>query len=142
MSRPVGNLPGFTPEDAMAVVRRGASGDLVVWAQEHLVAAGFPVKISGQFKYRTVSQVAAFQAKHGLTADGEIGPETWAALLRYRPVHVDWSLDRRSAAGAQLRTAAASIRAGGSPTVTLPVPLSASDPTRRNEIPGSLGAGR
>ena len=31
---------------------------------------------------------------------------------------------------------------GGSPTVTLPVPLSASDPARRNEIPGSLGAGR
>ncbi len=37
----------------MAIVGRGASGDLVVWAQEHLVSAGFPVKISGEFKYRT-----------------------------------------------------------------------------------------
>ena len=71
-----------------------------------------------------------------------IGPETWAALLRYRPVHVDWSLNSQLAASAQLRAAAASSRTGGSPTVTLPVPLSASDHARRNEIPGSLGAGR
>ena len=142
MSLPINSLPAFTPDKAMAVVGRGASGDLVVWAQEHLVAAGFPVKISGQFKYRTYTQVAAFQARHGLTADGALGPQTWGALLRYKPVHVDWSLDRHIAAGAQLRTAAASIRAGRSPTLTLPVPLSASDPARRDEIPGSLGAGR
>jgi hypothetical protein len=142
MSRPVGDLQGFTPDNAMAVIGRGASGDVVVWAQEHLISAGFPVKISGEFKYRTYNQVIAFQAKHGLTPDGEIGPETWAALLRYRPVHVDWSLNSQLAASAQLRTAAASSRTGGSPTVTLPVPLSASDHARRNEIPGSLGAGR
>jgi hypothetical protein len=142
MSLPINDLPEVTPEKAMAVVGRGASGDLVVWAQEHLVAAGFPVKISGQFKYRTSDQVAAFQAKHGLTTDGEIGPDTWAALLRYKPVHVDWSLSRHVTAGAQLRAAAASIRAGGAPAVTLPVPLSASEPARRDEIPGSLGAGR
>jgi hypothetical protein len=142
MSRPVGDLQGFTPENAMAVVGRGASGDVVVWAQEHLVSAGFPVQISGRFKYRTYNQVVAFQAKHGLTPDGEIGPETWAALLRYRPVHVNWSLSTQLAAGAPLHAAAASIRAGGSSAVTLPVPLSASDHARRDEIPGSLGAGR
>jgi hypothetical protein len=51
-------------------------------------------------------------------------------------------LDRRLAVDSELRTAAASVRGGGSATVTLPVPLSASDPARRNEIPGSLGAGR
>ena len=95
--------------------RRGRSsaaalGDLVVWAQEHLVAAGFPVKISGEFKYRTYVQVAAFQARHGLTADGQIGPDTWAALLRYKPVHVDWSLDRHLAVEPQLRSAAAAMR--------------------------------
>jgi hypothetical protein len=142
MSTPIDSLPGFTPEKAMAIVGRGASGDLVVWAQEHLVSAGFPVKISGEFKYRTYTAVVAFQAKHGLTTDGQIGPDTWAALLRYKPVHVDWSVDPQIAAAAQLRTAAASVRAGGSPTVTLPVPLSAADHARRNEIPRSLGAGR
>ena len=142
MSLPIDTLPAVTPYRARAVVARGASGDLVVWAQEHLVSAGYPVKISGEFKYRTAVEVAAFQARHGLTADGQIGPNTWAALLRYKAVHVDWSLDRRLAADAALRTAAAAIQHGGSPTVTLPVPLSASDPARRNEIPGSLGAGR
>jgi hypothetical protein len=142
MSVPIDSLPDVTPEKARAVVGRGASGDLVVWAQEHLVSAGFPVKISGEFKYRTYTAVVAFQAKHGLTPDGAIGPDTWAALLRYRPVHVTWSVDPQIAAAGQLRTAAASVRAGGSPTVTLPVPLSASDPARRNEIPGALGAGR
>jgi len=142
MSLPIDDLPDFTPQNAMAIIGRGASGDVVVWAQEHLVSAGFPVKISGEFKYRTYSQVVAFQVKHDLTPDGEIGPETWAALLRYRPVHVDWSPSTQLDASPQLRAAAASIRAGGSPTVTLPVPLSASDHARRNEIPGSLGAGR
>jgi peptidoglycan hydrolase-like protein with peptidoglycan-binding domain len=142
LSLPIDDLPDVTPDKAMAVIGRGASGDLVVWAQEHLVSAGFPVKISGEFKYRTENAVVAFQAKHGLTTDGELGPETWAALLRYKPVHVDWSLDRHLAADAQLRTAADAIRAGGSPTVTLPPPLSASDPDRRDEIPGTLGAGR
>jgi hypothetical protein len=142
MSLPIDDLLGFTPDKAMAVVGRGASGDLVVWAQEHLVAAGFPVEISGQFKYRTYNQVVAFQASHDLETDGEIGPETWAALLRYRPVHVDWTADPQIDADAQLRAAAASTRAGGTPTLTLPVPLSASDPARRDEIPGALGAGR
>jgi hypothetical protein len=142
MSEPINTLPNVTADKAMAVVARGASGDLVVWAQEHLVSAGFPVKVSGEFKYRTENAVIAFQAKHGLTTDGELGPETWSALLRYQPVHVDWSLDRHLAADTQLRSAAASIHGGGSPTVTLPVPLSASDRARRDEIPGSLGAGR
>jgi Putative peptidoglycan binding domain len=142
MSLPINSVPNVSAEKTMAVVGRGASGDLVVWAQEHLIAAGFPVKVSGEFKYRTAIQVAAFQANHHLTTDGQIGPDTWAALLRYKPVHVDWSLDRHLAAGAQLRAAAASLRRGASPTVTLPVPLSAADPARRNEIPGSLGAGR
>ena len=98
MSLPIGNLPDVTPEKAMAVVGRGASGDLVVWAQEHLVSAGFPVKISGEFKYRTEQPGRRLPGQHGLTPDGELGPDTWAALLRYKPAHVDWSLDRHLAA--------------------------------------------
>ena len=142
MSRPIGDLRGFTPDKAMAEIGRGASGDLVVWAQEHLVSAGFPVEVSGQFKHRTYDQVVAFQARHGLQTDGEIGPETWAALLRFAPVHVDWTANPVSARAERLRTAAAAGRATGrTPAVTLPVPVSASQPARRDEIPGLLGAG-
>ena len=59
-------------------------GDLVVWAQEHLVSAGYPIQVSGDYGYHTLLDVEAFQTAHGLSADGIIGPETWAALLRYR----------------------------------------------------------
>ncbi|HEX5192541.1 MAG TPA: peptidoglycan-binding domain-containing protein [Solirubrobacteraceae bacterium] len=142
ISRPVGRLPGFAPYQALATVGRGARGDLVVWIQEHLVSAGYAVKVSGKFKARTVADVMAFQRAHGLGVDGIVGSQTWAALLRYRPAHVDWTNARRLATAARMRTAAAGARAGRTPTVTLPVPLSAGAPARRDEIPGALGAGR
>jgi hypothetical protein len=141
MAAPTGDLNGFTPLNALASIGRGATGDVVVWAQEHLVTAGYSVKISGKFKQRTVSDVMAFQAKHGLTADGVVGPATWAALLRYRPAHVEWTTDRRLNTATAMRTAVATARAGRTPSVTLPVPLSAAEPARHDEIPGALGAG-
>jgi hypothetical protein len=142
MARPVGNLHGFTAPTALASVGRGAYGDLVVWVQEHLVSAGYAIKVSGKFKARTVSDVMAFQRAHRLGVDGIVGPQTWAALLRYRPARVDWTTDRRLATVQRLRTAAAAARAGRVPALTLPVPLSASAHARRDEIPGALGAGR
>ena len=33
-------LPGYRPEVAHPLLKTGAKGDMVVWAQEHLVAAG------------------------------------------------------------------------------------------------------
>jgi hypothetical protein len=142
MARPVGNLTGFEPRTQLASIGRGAYGDVVVWAQEHLVSAGYAIKISGRFKARTVDDVIAFQRAHGLGVDGVVGPQTWAALLRYRPAHVDWTADRRLATTQRLHTAAAAARAGRTPALTLPVPLSASASARHDEIPGTLGAGR
>jgi hypothetical protein len=142
MAEPVGDLSGFTPETALASIGRGATGDVVVWAQEHLVSAGYAVKVSGKYKARTADDVIAFQRKHGLGADGVVGPQTWAALLRYRPAHVEWTADRRLATAQRLRTAVAAARSGHTPTVTLPLPLSAGEPARHDEIPGALGAGR
>ena len=91
VSRPAGTLPGYVPYKTMADVNPNDHGDLVVWAQEHLVSAGYPIQISGDYGYHTLLDVEAFQTAHGLTADGIIGPATWAALLRYRIARVRWT---------------------------------------------------
>jgi lysozyme family protein len=125
----------------MAAVGDGAEGDLVVWLQEHLAAAGQAVAVSGVFGLHTLRAVQAFQTRHRLTADGIVGPETWRALLHYRPLVVHWVHHGRRTVAADDAIGAGAAGARGGP-VTLPVPASASLPARRDEIPASLGAGR
>jgi hypothetical protein len=143
LSRPAGPLSGYVPYKQLADVGQGASGDLVVWAQEHLVSAGYPIDISGDFGYHTALDVQAFQAAHGLGADGIIGPATWAALLHYRTARVTWSVaaphDKATVARAALT--AAGVASGGA-AIGARVPASASLPAKRNEIAGAGGAGR
>jgi hypothetical protein len=130
VSQPIGLLTDVAPDATLAGIRPGAKGDLVVWAQEHLAAAGQPAAIDGQFGPATKAVVIRFQLAKGLLpASGTIGPLTWQALLRYRPVSVTWS--RR---GARIASAAG--------TNVLQVPASASLPARADEIPRGLGAGR
>jgi hypothetical protein len=35
--------------------------------------------------------VRAFQEAHGLTGDGQLGSETWAQLVNYTPLKVEWA---------------------------------------------------
>jgi hypothetical protein len=137
LSRPAGTLPGYVPYKTMADVADGAKGDMVVWAQEHLVSAGYPVAISGDFGYHTLLDVEEFQTAHGLTPDGIIGPDTWAALLRYRPANVTWVTSGKH----QSATVANALVRRGAPIVET-TPRSASLPMRRDEIAGAGGAGR
>ena len=141
LSRPVGTLPGYVAQTAMASVGIGATGDLVVWAQEHLLSAGEPIAVDGNFQAATQLAVEDFQLAHGLVADGVVGPETWAALLRYAPATVVWGAN-----GGPRRPASASATAAiAAPGVRRPPSRSrrsASRPARRDEIPGELGAGR
>ena len=129
LSQSVASL-NFSAYPAMAKIKRGSSGDLVVWAQEHLYSAGFRTTIDGGFGPHTLSAVRSFQRTHGLSADGVIGQLTWAALLRYPPARVTWT-----SGGAR----AASAAGAG---LTLSLPKSARLRARRYEIPPHLGAGR
>jgi Putative peptidoglycan binding domain len=135
VGQPVGNLSGFRASPAMprlSTRSRGglSSGDLVVWAQEHLVSAGVRVTIDGSFGNQTQSAVTRFQTSHGLNPTGVVDPVTWQALLRYPPANVTWT-----SKGARASRASA----GGS--LRLTAPASARLRARRYEIPRHLGAG-
>lgn len=58
----------------------GSVGALVVKLQQALNWVGETVKPDGDFGPATQSAVKAFQVKRGLSADGVVGPKTWAAL--------------------------------------------------------------
>jgi hypothetical protein len=129
LSQRIGGISGFQPDMAYASLGKGAQGDLVVWAQEHLVSAGQRIPIDGGFGPRTMAAVKRFQAAQGLTSDGLIGTATWTALLSYQPAAVTWT-----SGGARIALAA---RGGAQP-----VPKSARLRAKRNELHGAPGRGR
>jgi hypothetical protein len=136
LAQPIGNLSGAgsKPNPKMpplSVKSRGgvSAGDLVVWAQEHLVKAGARITIDGGYGPKTQSAVVSFQTSHGLSPSGVIDAATWQALLRYAPMGVTWT-----SKGAHASAAKGSL--------LLRVPSSSRIPTRRYEIPPHLGAGR
>jgi hypothetical protein len=87
-----GPVSGYTPVVSDPLLKRGSRGDLVVWAQEHLQGAGeTSTLLTGVFDRRTSSAVTEFQTARGLPADGQIGTETWEALLTFEPVRPTWT---------------------------------------------------
>jgi Putative peptidoglycan binding domain len=108
------------PPPRYPTLKPGMRGDLVVWAQQHLLAAGEPVRVTGVFSRAMRKAVVQFQSLVGLPAAGRIGPGTWQALMAHPAAAVSWS--RRGTARA------VSAAAGRS------APLSAKLPAVRNEL--------
>jgi hypothetical protein len=111
--------------DSWPTMAQGASGDLVVWAQEHLNGAGYRVTVDGHFGPATTDALKRFQAASGLSQNGRLDEASWPALLRAPVEQANWA--SASTAGAQ--------RAG---------PRSAAGRPGRAEIPvlGRGGAAR
>jgi hypothetical protein len=66
----------------MAVYQRGSKGKEVKQIQTALKERGFyQGPLDGDFGGGTESAVILFQRSKGLTADGEVGPNTWKALF-------------------------------------------------------------
>jgi peptidoglycan hydrolase-like protein with peptidoglycan-binding domain len=62
-------------------LKKGSHGEAVVGLQEGLQSLGYdPGAVDGIFGPNTEQAVKAFQTDRGLTADGIVGPRTWAAL--------------------------------------------------------------
>ncbi len=122
LARPVDPISGFVRPATYPVLARGSSGDLVVWAQEHLRGAGRHLPVTGYFGDQTERAVRNFQRDAGLDPTGVIDATTWRALLKFQPEMVNWTKRARSGK-----------RGAGEPR-------SASLPAVRYEIP-TLGAG-
>lgn len=76
---------------------RNSRGDVVVWAQQHLLAAGQKVKTDGIYSATTEQVVANFQTFNALPVTGKLDPATWAALLTHTPAPVNWAGSARAA---------------------------------------------
>lgn len=60
----------------------GSEGNAVIEVQALLTLLGFyQGTVDGQYSDDTAAAVAQFQQSAGLTADGVVGPDTWALLL-------------------------------------------------------------
>lgn len=57
-------------------------GPYVKLAQAALVCWGYSIIVHGIFGPEMTAKIKDFQEKKGLIADGEIGPDTWKALLK------------------------------------------------------------
>jgi Putative peptidoglycan binding domain len=123
----------LTPTSDTPILRLHSSGDVVVWAQEHLITAGYSTTVDGSYGTSTQTAVQSFQSAHGLVPDGVVGPATWAALLRVVPAQVTWTNS-----GAVMASAAA-VRGGRA--LRLQVPKSARLRATRDEIARAGGAG-
>jgi peptidoglycan hydrolase-like protein with peptidoglycan-binding domain len=61
--------------------QEGSTGEDVKTVQYLVTAHGHPTGADGIFGPLTKAAVAAFQASHGLSADGIVGPQTWPQLI-------------------------------------------------------------
>jgi len=120
-----GPFQGYRLVSSHPLLRRGSRGDMVVWAQEHLVGAGqAQLPVTGIFSKKTAAAVRDFQLSRGLSVDGAIGTTTWNALLQVVPVRPHWAA----------RGARASSGATASRFLPARRPASASLPAKSYEI--------
>jgi predicted chitinase len=72
--------PGEAPAYPGALLRQGSRGASVQAMQQRLSDLGQTLSVDGNFGPGTRAAVVAFQGQKGLSADGVVGPATWAAL--------------------------------------------------------------
>jgi hypothetical protein len=115
----------FAPADdargaGFRVLRRGDSGDAVVWLQERLASVVRGQRITGFFGRQTAHNLRVFQLRRRMHATGRADGRTWRRLRRVRPVRVSW----RAARVADARSAP---RSASLPAVAYEIPQLGSD---------------
>jgi putative peptidoglycan binding protein len=126
---PVGALTQYRAATGYPRLRLKSRGDFVVWAQQHLYAAGPVVPLDGIFGPATRNAVSLFQQSAGLPATGVLDNATWAELLKVKPVAVRWRKFQKGSKAYPARAARAAA------AVIAPAPRSATLPAKGYEIP-------
>ncbi len=70
---------------------QGASGDQVIWLQQHLASADPAVALDGKFSSATKASLKSFQTSRAIAATGESDAATWQALLTLPVRPIDWT---------------------------------------------------
>jgi hypothetical protein len=96
-------VTGYRQEVVHPLLRRKSSGDLVVWAQQHLIAAGADLPVTGIFGRQTARAVRLFKEDRGLPANAVIDTETWEKLLELTPYRPQWAAQRGRAGASAAR---------------------------------------
>jgi peptidoglycan hydrolase-like protein with peptidoglycan-binding domain len=79
------NTPTTVPALASRVLRLTAPvmrGGDVTWVQNFLRSEGMIISADGYYGRITRDKVKSWQARNGHTADGIVGPKTWAGMLK------------------------------------------------------------
>lgn len=79
------------PDPGWPALGKGASGDQVLWLQEHLTATSHDVRATGRFDAATIAAVKALQTAAGLPPTGTTDAATWKAALALPDQPVDWT---------------------------------------------------
>jgi hypothetical protein len=111
IAKPLAPLVGPPAPATYPTLKRGSRGDVVVWAQEHLVSAGQLVSPDGLYRPAMEQAVRDFQTARALPVTGQLDAATWTALLQYPPAVPDWAkVARVSSASGQGRNGPRSAR--------------------------------
>jgi peptidoglycan hydrolase-like protein with peptidoglycan-binding domain len=83
--------PVVLPDPGWPTLRRGTTGDEVIWLQQHLVTADPSVAVDGRFTAAAEAALRTFQTARGLPVSGATDAATWEALLALPMRPVDWT---------------------------------------------------
>jgi hypothetical protein len=83
--------PVVLPDPGWPSLRKGSSGDQVIWLQQHLASADPSVAIDGKFTAATEAALIALQTTRGLVPSATTDAPTWQTVLTLPMQAVDWT---------------------------------------------------